>query len=170
MARLMHVNVYQYIFPQKLITMTITNYLLTGILAAIAYCSGLLIFFSNEIATNSWILYLGNFAFTAVIVIAATIINKRLHDETSISKMMTIGLKLNFASIIITIPFMVALFYLFGNHIMPSSTSNNTSSTTLLMLFMNLVFVNIFMGSFAVLLSALIFNQYLKNSNGQDIT
>ena len=150
--------------------MTTTNYFLTGILAAIAYCTALLIFFSNEIATNSWILYLGNFAFTAVVVIAATLINKRLHDETSIAKMMTVGLKLNFASIILTIPFVIALFYLFGNHIMPSSTANNTSSATLLMLIMNLVIVNIFMGSFAVLLSALIFNQYSKNSNGQDIT
>ena len=150
--------------------MTNKNYFIPGILAALVYCTALLFFFNNEIATNSWLLYLGNFAFATVVVIATTIINKRLHDETSIVKMLTIGLKLNAASIAITIPFMVVFFYLFGNHSIPSSTVNNTSSATLLMLFMNLIIVNMFIGSFAVLLSALIYNQYSKNSKGQDIT
>lgn len=150
--------------------MTTTNYFVTGILAAIAYCTALLFFFNNELATNTWVIYMGNFAFTAVVVIAATIINKGLHDETSITKMVTVGVKLTIASVAITIPFMVALFYLFGNHIIPSSTSNNTPSATLLMLFMNLIIVNIFMSSFAIFLAALIYNQYTKNSKGQDIT
>ncbi len=150
--------------------MTTSNYFITGILAAIAYCTALLFFFNNELATNSWVLYLGNFAFTAVVVIAATIINKKLHDETSIVKMVTIGTKLTVSSILITIPFAVALFYLFGNHIIVSNTANNTATGTLFMVVMNLIIVNIFMGSFAVLLAALIYNQYPKNSKGQDIT
>ena len=150
--------------------MTTSNYFITGILAAIAYCTALLFFFNNELATNSWVLYLGNFAFTAVVVIAATIINKKLHDETSIVKMVTIGTKLTVSSIVITIPFAVALFYLFGNHILISNTANNTAIGTLFMVVMNLIIVNIFMGSFAVLLAALIYNQYPQNSKGQDIT
>ncbi len=150
--------------------MTTTNYLTTGIVAAIAYCTALLFFFNNEIATNSWVLYLGNFAFTTVVVIAATIINKQLHDEMSITKMVTVGIKLSFASIAIAIPFMVALFYLLGNHMIPSSTANNTALATLLMLFMNIVIVNLIMSSLAIFLAALIYIKYKKNSVGQDIT
>lgn len=150
--------------------MTTSNYFKTGITAAVAYCILLVMFLKNETTDNSWILYLGNFFFTVTIAIGATIINKQMHDETRFLKMLGSGVKLTIASIIITIPFMVAIFYLFGNQDIPKTTNTQTSLNPLSMLFVNLIVVNVFTGSFASLLSALVFNRYPKNSKGQDIT
>jgi hypothetical protein len=150
--------------------MSTSNYLKTGIIAAIAYCIPLLVFLNNNLGSNSWILYIGNFTFTVVVAIAATIINKQLHDETRFLKMLGSGVKLTFASIIISIPFMVAIFYLFGNQDIPKTTNTETSLSPLSMLFVNLIVVNAFTGSFASLLSTLVYNRYPKNSKGQDIT
>lgn len=149
---------------------TLTDYLVTGLIATIAYCIPLAYFFKNELVTNSWVLYIANLIFTIVVVIATTYINKRIHDETSIVKMVFIGVKITMTSVLIAIPFVIALYYLLGNHHITSSTTYNSLNLTLPMLLINLVIVNIFLGSFAVLIAALIFNKYPKNSKGRDIT
>lgn len=149
---------------------TFSDYIITALLATIAYCIPLAYFFKNELVTNSWVLYIANLVFTIIVVTATTIINLRIHDETSIVKMISIGVKITIASIVIAIPFVVILFYMLGNNVIPSSTTANSLSITLPMLLINLVIVNIFLGSFAALIAALIFNKYPKNSKGQDIT
>ncbi|MBC7722722.1 MAG: hypothetical protein H7068_11910 [Pedobacter sp.] len=149
---------------------TFSDYIITALLATIAYCIPLAYFFKNELVTNSWVLYIANLVFTIIVVTATTIINLRIHDETSIVKMISIGVKITIASIVIAIPFVVILFYMLGNNVITSITTANSLSITLPMLLINLVIVNIFLGSFAALIAALIFNKYPKNSKGQDIT
>ena len=149
---------------------TFADYIITALLATIAYCIPLAYFFKNELVTNSWVLYIANSLFTITVVIATTVVNIRIHDETSIIKMISTGVKITTASIIIAIPFAIILFYLLGNHVIPSNTTGNSLSITLPMLLINLVVVNIFLGTFAALIAALVFNKYPKNNKGKDIT
>ena len=149
---------------------TFSDYVTTALLATITYCIPLVYFFKNELVTNSWVLYIANSLFTITVVTATTIINIRIHDETSIIKMISTGVKITSASILIAIPFVVILFYLLGNHVITSSTTANSLSITLPMLLINLVIVNMFLGTFAALIAALVFNKYPKNSRGKDIT
>ena len=142
----------------------------TGIACAIAYSIPLLFFFKQEQSTDSWILYLGNFAFTFVLLIATFIINKKLHDETSVMKMLATGASLSVAGILFTIPFMGVLLLLFGQHIVLHNPVSDSPSGLFFMLLMNVVIVDIFMGCFAVLLAALVTMQYPKNKKGEEVT
>jgi uncharacterized membrane protein YhaH (DUF805 family) len=149
---------------------TFPDYYKTGIACAIAYCIPLLFFLKNEQLTGTWILYIGNLAFTIILLISAAIINKRLHDETSIMQMLSAGTRLAIAGIVCTIPVMVALFFLFGHQFVRTGPANETFPGLFLLLLTNVVIVDIFVGCFGILFAALISKQYPKNKKGEDIT
>jgi MFS family permease len=149
---------------------TFFNYVKSGIACAIAYCIPLLFFFKNEQSKELWILYLSNIAFMIVLLGFAAMANNKLNDKKSIMQMFFAGLRLALAGIIITIPFVIILFILFGHNIAAKTPSNDNFIGIFQILLLNVVMVNFFVSCFAVLLAAVISEQFPKNSRGEEIT
>lgn len=88
------------------------QYLPYASVAAIVYCIPVIVFLRNASYTQSWLLYLGNFLFLAVIVTFLFSFNRKRHQNASTVSMLAAGHITTVMSILISVLICLVLIFL----------------------------------------------------------
>src|SRR5262245_43363760 len=128
-------------------------YLICGILGTIAYCIPVFIFFFGPVKFSGlWLLYLGNFIFSTLMIFFIILFNKKMDNEASVLSMILAGIKITAITILISCV-AVGLLLIIDQHKhliqVPANADVDKTGGLRPMLLMSASFINFFMGLFS---------------------
>ncbi len=136
-----------------------TFYYVSGILGAVVYSIPVLIFFLGPVKFSGlWLLYLGNFVFSALMLFVIILYNKKNNYQASFFSMLTAGIRISAITIIVSCLSAIILLIVDKHiHLRQAPANVNVDQTGGLrgMVLMSASFINFFMGLFSSFIVAM---------------
>lgn len=143
--------------------------------AGILYCITVAVFFLVHNYSNSWLLFVGNMLFGAVIFIAVIRSNHRIHDAGSLKSLFMTGIKLSFFAVLIATVITLLLVLLnailsnFAAPDSPGQMGRDTQTDMIFSLLSHTLAGNAFMGVLATVLTSVTVKRNQKTEQGKTI-
>jgi hypothetical protein len=144
-------------------------------LAGILYSLPVAAFFLARNYSNSWLLFVGNMLFGAVIFTAVIRSNHRIHDAGSLKSLFMTGIKLSFFALLIAIVITLLMIVLnailanFATQDSPGNMGSDTQTDMIFSLLSHTLAGNAFMGVLASVLTSVTVKRNQKTEQGKTI-